>query len=634
MLELVFLAFFVLAAFGTGSLLLSVFRFRFHSFLEEFFFSIAMGYGVVALVTYLLGFYGLLYRQVFTLLLLALLVVSFGRVKHAVTQLLSSPKINLQLNVFSALVAVIIFFSVFNLVASLAPPWSYDTTTYHLAVPKIYAREHGFVALPSLVHSNFVMMPGMVFLAALVVKNGILANLVNFTFSALLAIGIYSFCSRFLGKKAGIIASAVFITLPTVSVYSVSAYTDIPMALFAFSAFYAFIVWAERSSGSGPVLGWLVVSAFMTGLVAASKFTGLAFVAIMASLVFLCPFARKHGPLPQLLKKTVLATAAFTLLALAVAFPAYLKNWVYSGNPFFPLHYNVFGGKFLNVGVSEFFSATLQHGTGVSLGSFLITPWNITMHPLMFIELLGIGPLFLAFIPLLLFVKQNRVITLTLAAGLLPLIPWFLTSQNLRYLTYAFPLLSIVTAFVIYSLANSATSNAFRSFIAVVVAVVLVSNTVLLFGANAKQLPVALGLESEAEFFAKLKDGQIYAMCKFTNSNLPANARILLLYEDRGYHCDTPYFVGDPKQQAFIDYSKISDAEDYAKRLVEIGVTHIIVNRASPIHKPGHGLYSNETATIIESLLKNYGALVHSAGGAELYSFSYNTPHVNAATQP
>ncbi|MBI3036818.1 glycosyltransferase family 39 protein [Candidatus Woesearchaeota archaeon] len=624
MLELIFLAFFVLAAFGTGSLLLSIFRFRFHSFSEEFFFSIAIGYGVVALLTYLLGFYGLLYRQVFTLLFLALLAVSFGRVKHAVTQLLASQKVIPKLNTFSVLVAVIIFFSVFNLVASLAPPWSYDTTTYHLAVPKIYAMEHGFVALPSLFHSNFVMIPGMAFLAAFVVKNGVLANLVNFTFSVLLALGIYSFCSRFLNKKAGVIASAIFLTLPIIAVYSASAHADIPQAFFAFSAFYAFIVWAERSSNSSPVLGWFIVSAFMTGLVAASKFTGLAFVAIMASLMFFYGiFAGKHGPLPRLLKTTVLSTAAFILLALVVAFPAYLKNWVYSGNPFFPLYYNIFGGKFLNANVSEFFSTTLQHGTGISLGSFLITPWNITMHPLMFIELIGIGPLFLAFIPLLLFVKRNRIIVLTLATGLLPLIPWFLTSQNLRYLTYTFPFLSIVTAFVIYSLANSAASKALRSFIAVVVAVVLVSNTVLLFGANAKQLPVALGLESEADFFAKLKDGQIYGMCQFTNSNLPASARILLLYEDRGYHCDTPYIIGDPRQQAFIDYSKISNAEDYAKRLWEIGVTHIIVNKANTIHKPGDMFYSNETAAIIESLIKNYGTLAHSEGGAELYSFAY-----------
>lgn len=625
MLELAFLAFFVLTAFGTGSLLLSIFRFRFHSFPEELFFSLALGYGAIALVTYLLGFYGLLYRQVFMLLFLGLLVVSFGRLKHAVKQLLSSPKITPRLNVFSALVAVIILFSVFNLVASLAPPWSYDTTTYHLAVPKIYAREHGFVALPSIVHSNFVMIPSMVFLAAFVVKNGVLANLVNFTFSVFLALGIYSFCSRFLGKKTGIIASAIFLTLPIIVVYSASAHADIPQAFFAFSAFYAFIVWAERSRDSGPVLGWFVVSAFMTGLVAASKFTGLAFIAVMASLVFFFPFARKRAPLPQLLKTAVPATAIFTLLALVAAFPAYLKNWVYSGNPFFPLYYNVFGGRFLNAGVSEFFSASLKHGTGVSLGNFLISPWNITMHPLMFIELLGIGPLFLAFIPLLLFVKRNRVIVLTLAAGLLLLIPWFLTSQNLRYLTYAFPFFSIATAFVVYSLTNSSTSNLFRHFITAVVAVVLVSNTVLLFGANAKQLPVALGLESEAEFFAKLKDGQLYGMCKFTNSNLPANARILLLYEERGYHCDTPYFVGDTRQQAFIDYSKISDAEDYAKRLGEIGVTHIIINRANPFHKPGGAAYSNEEAALTESLLKNYGVLVHSVGGAELYSFSYSS---------
>ncbi|MEK6837194.1 MAG: hypothetical protein AABX69_00960, partial [Nanoarchaeota archaeon] len=631
-------------AFGAGSFLLGIFRFRFRYFLEEFFFSIALGYGVVALLTYLLGFYGLLYRQVFLLLFLAMLAISFGRIRNAVlavTQSLSFSKPMPGLNVFSVLVGVIIFFAIFNLLASLAPAWSYDTTMYHLAVPKIYAREHSFVALPSLIHSNLVMMPHMLFLAAIVIKDGTLANLVNFTFSILLAIGIYSFCRSFLGsgKKAGIIASAIFLTLPIISVYSVSAYADIPLAFFAFSAFYAFVVWAERGSERGSnggsdksgvrslAPGWLVVSAFMAGLAAGSKLTGLAFVAVMAALIFFYRlFGRKHESLQHFLKTTLFATTVFTLLALAVAFPAYMKNWVYSGNPFFPMLFNVFGGKFLNADVAAFFSATLQlqRGTSVSLGNFLLIPWNITMHPLRFIEQLGIGPLFLAFVPLLLFVKQNRIIVLVLAAGLLPLVSWFVTSQALRYATFAFPFLSIVAAFVIYSMANSSTSNLFRHFITVVIAVVIASNAVLLFGANAKQLPVVLGLESEEQFFEKLGDGNIYAICKFANSNLPADAKILLLYEYRGYHCDMPYVIGEPRQQIFIDYSKISTAEDYAKRLTEIGITHIIVNRASLIHKPGEKTYSSETASLIESLLKNNGVLLYSEGGAELYSFSYN----------
>ena len=145
-----------------------------------------------------------------------------------------------------------------------------------------------------------------------------------------------------------------------------------------------------------------------------------------------------------------------------------------------------------------------------------------------------------------------------------------------------------------------------------------------MFGANAKQLPVALGIESEQQFFAKLNDGNIYGACKFANSHLSANSKILLLYENRGYYCDMPYLFGDPKEQAYIDYSKISSTEEYAGRLKEIGVTHLFVNKASPIFKPGTRAYGNETANRVSSLIADYGTLLYSKGGAELYSFSYD----------
>ena len=165
--------------------------------------------------------------------------------------------------------------------------------------------------------------------------------------------------------------------------------------------------------------------------------------------------------------------------------------------------------------------------------------------------------------------------------------------------------------------------------IAVVMAAVFVFNTALLFGANAKQLPVALGLLPEKEFFARLADGNIYGVCKCASSYLPENSRVLLLYENRGYYCDVPYLFGDPKEQAYIDYSKLSSAEGYALRLKEIGVTHVLVNRASPIFRPGKKPYSNDIARMIGDFLGSYGKLIYSAGGAELYSFSYQQPELS-----
>lgn len=629
MIELAYLGFFALAAFGIGSLALNYFKARFHSFAEEFFFSVGIGYGLIALMAYPLGFLGLLYKQVFLLIFLSFAILSHKRIVYLLKKVFYFSRTRVRPDAFSVLLLVAAFFAFFNLIASLAPPWSYDATVYHLAVPKIYAAEHGFVALPSLLQSNWVMIPHMLFLAATLIKNSVLANLVNFSFGLFLAVGIFSFGSRFFGRNVGMLAASIFLTLPIIIVHSVSAHADLPLAFFAFLSFYAFMLWSAQERAS-PVF-WLAISAIAAGLAASSKMTGLAIIPIMGLLVFSrILFLNKAS----FRISSLFIPVIFGVIAVAAASPAYIKNLVYSGNPFFPLFYDVFGGKFLNSTVSSYFFIETDYGTGRGLLSFLLLPWNMTMDPLKFVELLGIGPLFLAFVPLVIFVKKNRALIFTLAAGLLCLVAWFLASQALRYVIYALPLFSIIAACVIFSLSavQGFSGKALRYFIAVVIAAVLIFNTALLFGANAKQVPAALGVIPEEVFYERLNDGNIYGVCRFANSNLPANAKILLLYENRGYHCDIPYILGDPREQAYIDYSAISTAGAYAARLKEIGVTHILVNRASPIFKPDSVAYPHEASMLIDGLIGKYGVSVYSEGGRDLYLFNYNKSASSSAS--
>ncbi len=620
MAEVLFFALFIIASFAIGSALLGKMGIRFRSFAEEFAFSTAAGYGIIILITYALGFFGLLYRGIYLVLILAAIIVGMGRIRHLLSQLpglfneaFSLIKSALKLNVFSVLLLLVLFFLAFNFVASLAPPWSYDTTVYHLAAPKIYAAQHGFVYLPTMLHSNWVMSSHMLFLASVVVSGGKLASLVNFSFAALLAIAIFSFGSRFLDRKTAVLAAAAFITLPIVNVFSVSANNDLSLAFFAFMAFYAFIAWASERK-----LWWLGISAFFTGIAASTKLTGVAIIPLMAGLFLIhAVFVQKSW------KNNAIPIAAFGAIAVTVAFPAFLKNIVYAGNPFYPLFSGIFGGNYLSREmIDSFVGAVRAYGTGVSLQSALFLPWNLTMYPLKFIEQLGITPLFLAFMPLLLFIRKNPVIKFTLAAGFLYLAVWFFTSQALRYAIYIFPFFSIASAFAISSISSQLGKKQYFLVGAVVAAVFLFS-TALLFGANLKQVPVALGMESEDQFFAKLGDGNIYAACKYANENLPEDALIILVYENRGYHCDRNYLVAVPPDQSYIYFTKLTSPEAVAYKLEQVGVTNVIVNNKSPIYKPGGYAFPPEISMNIEGFLLDYGEVIHSTPNADIYAITY-----------
>ncbi len=621
MIEILYLAILLAGSFGFGSFVLSRFGFRFYSMMEEFFLSVAFSYALLILVTYWLGFSRLLYPALAWVMLLATLLFGFGALRRLFNSLRRVKfSWNGWLNMEFWLFSLIAFFTVFFMLASLAPPWSYDTTVYHLAVPKIYAMEKGFVEIPTLMHSQWVMAPHMLFLFAILLKNPVLANLVNFSFAILLAVGIYAFCCRFLDRKTGLFAVAVFLTLPMVGILAVSAHADLGLAFFAFTAFYAFACSLENDKGRKMLL----LAGFFSGAAAGSKMIGLFFLPVIPLIIVARQLVSVTKRSLQAAIPAVLARLwPFFLAALPLAAVGYVKNWVYSGNPFYPLFFSVFGGKYLDAAVVQRFTDVVSgYGTGVSLPSLLLLPWNITMNPVKFVDLLGIGPLFLAFVPLAVLLPKPRVVKLAIAVGLLSLLSWFFVSQALRYALYAFPVLSIVVAFSIVRLCSALPRRIATAFLVLPVLAFFAFSTILLFGSDAKQVPVGLGLEPDANFFAGLDDGNIFAECKFANENLGNGSRLLLLYENRGFHCNLPYHIGIPDDQTFIDFASMQSDGELAARLRETKISHLVVNRNSPVYQPGKNPYSGRIPAIIGSFISNYTTRLYSGPNADIYAFA------------
>jgi len=159
-----------------------------------------------------------------------------------------------------------------------------------------------------------------------------------------------------------------------------------------FLSFYAFIIWSSHSHGNR----WLLLSAVMAGFAAGTKMTGIFSIAAIGFLILYSELILAKSRL----KNIVVSLGLFSVVSVITAFPFYLKNIIFTGNPFFPLLTNIFGGKFFNPAVLDVW---ISSGTGISIASLLLVPWNLTMHSLKFEEVLGVGPLFLAFIPLLFF---------------------------------------------------------------------------------------------------------------------------------------------------------------------------------------------------------------------------------------
>jgi len=127
-------------------------------------------------------------------------------------------------------------------------------------------------------------------------RNLVLARIAMLPFFALTVALVFLWTRREFGNFAGIIAAAIFTTLPIVLAFSSLAYTDLPTACLQFAALFAFTTWLQNPTARSTWLLGVVV-----GLAALSKLTSLLFVPASAAAIFLCwwIFQYRREPAPR-----------------------------------------------------------------------------------------------------------------------------------------------------------------------------------------------------------------------------------------------------------------------------------------------------------------------------------------------
>lgn len=573
MIEIAYLVLFLGASFSIGRRFLGLLKLD-TDLLEETVFGMAIGFLFVSLLTLLLGILGFIYNTLFigifiigVMLFIIDLPYLYGKIQHLKRKF--SPDTagigRSRVNIF--LILLLVFLALINIIPSLAPPWGFDETAYHLAVPKIYLANHSITYLPSVFASNFPFLAGMIYLFAMSIKNAILARLVSYSFGIILALAIISFCKRYFSKRIGLFSALIFLTMPISIEIMTRAGTDMLVGLFCFLAAYSFIRWYHELH-----IGWIVLSGIMVGAAFSTKQTGI--IIIFPLVIFLLYRTYRFG-----LNNMIMHLILFCGLPFLIFVPWMLKSFVFTGNPFFPFLYSIFGGQYLNSQVAESIKHMTHVGFGIGLRPFLLLPWNLTMHPSAFSSIMGIGPIFLAMIPLLLFTyDKNKNLNILLIISFISLTLWFfLNIQSTRYSLFIYSFLSIVSGFVIDKIIRHK-SKIFTLFILSMLITYLGFSLALWAGLNLKTVPSVFGLESEEQFFSKLKDYNLYEASMFINSHTAQDAKIMIVKDSRGFYLDRGYIPFDIKYSAYVDYASFTHDAELLNRVTELGITHMMFN--------------------------------------------------------
>jgi len=545
-------------------------------------YQVGLGLGVLALGTLVLGLAGLLYRGLFWGLIVALFVLLF-RDLRAIVQ--TFPHLWKSLRLPRWLVGYLAIVGFLALLVALTPPTDWDGLFYHLTGPKWHIARHQILPGYDVPHLNFPGLIEMLFTFSMLLSSDVTAKLLHLAYGLLLLGITFRMARRHVSPHSAPGAVLLVSSMPMLAVLAGWAYNDLALAFYQVAALSALMDWlAARQRRS------LILSAVNCGLAMGIKYTSFVCpVVIVFVLIWLALRRRQKG------WAGLRVVALFIVLALIVAAPWYLKNWAFTGNPFYPF---VFGGQFWDDFRAGWYA---QAGTGIGADwlKWLTLPWLATLgiHDMNYYD--GrMGPLFLALLPVaILYVwRRWRGVAARPLTSMLPLAAfavahygfWMVgvvASRSLwqsRLLLPAFVALSPILAFALDDLAAwDQPVFSPRRFVQMTVAIVLAFNLVgqTLDVLHLDPMPYLVGRETRPEFLRR-RLGAYYQAMESINRDLPSDAKVLFLWEPRSYYCQRnclPDSILDAFPHSVYQHSS---AAAIARAWRQEGVTHVLLFRS------------------------------------------------------
>ena len=462
-----------------------------------------------------------------------------------------------------------------NLIGTLAPTTEADSLSYHFALPKQFIREHGIIYIPDW-YANTPLTQHMLYTLGMGLRQDTLPALINYLEGLALVVSVLLFCRKYLSLQIGLLAALLLYTMPQLTYMTGSGIVESGLTLFTFLAFWAFYEWLRNRE-----IRWLVIIGMFVGFAIGTKYYGLISFVAFGSVLGL-HLILSHGIAIRELVKTLVIFCAISAI---IGSPWYIRNAVNTGNPVYPALYGVFGGRDWSPELDEALNFNITEDKrqgGNDLPSFLLSPWNMTVKGDLFGEArTGFGPVFLAFIPVLLWLlyrrdPSNRILLgYILIFSLIFFTIWFwMGFHRHRHLLPIMPGISIATSMAIFYLTARAPPMKWIAASAVGIALLFNLGGNLVF--NAQFVPVVFGAESKEAFLKSKVAG--YEDVLWINEHLGGSAKILHWSRTSNYYLDVDYQVGWIIGQGRLDWSRIRSVEGLTRSLEAEGITYLWVD--------------------------------------------------------
>jgi hypothetical protein len=573
------------SAAALGDILLRRVGFTFDSPLERMLFAVGLGLAIFVYATVGLAAVGKLYPAAAWGLFVAGLIAAAVQVRRFAPS--SLPVLT---RIEMLLVALLLVFTLIYLIAVLSPPVDWDAQMYHLEAPARYIRAHRYVYIPN-GYTNFPQFAESVYTFAMLIRDDILARLVNLALGGLATLALYATARRFVERSVALLASLIFLSSPLVGIAFIYVFIEAALTFYSLTAILALLKW--RDSGDQH---WLWLGAILSGFALGIKYYAIILIPILLWATLERAWWLDRRPARDVARLVVMAM----VLALIFPLPWLIKNAILIGDPVFPVISSLLGRW--GQGIAQ---ANWHHfGMGYRPLDYVLLPWRMT-----FSDRFGItrpGPLFLILLPVLVGLPRTPHSVRWLASVVFL---WFVfwansAGQSVRFFVPGLALLSVVLV-----VAADHLSSHVRWLRYALLAVAILGSIYNFYPGPIRpmphayrSLPVITGQQSRPEYLTRHLD--IYPLADYANRSLPPSARIATVWEERSYYFNQPLVIGQSPDGAFLHRFVVGDdPATLASALLSHGITHLIINdniaNWHEFHMRDRFIYGVETSSLL-----------------------------------
>jgi hypothetical protein len=377
---------------------------------------------------------------------------------------------------------------------------------------------------------------------------------------------------------------------------AVTSRIDVSLAGMLFLCTYTMVNYLDSGAR-----GWLWISALLAGFSLSIKHTAVIWLAFVGVMYLVQRLVSNRDRLNSVVGSGIV----YALLAFAVVSPWYLKNYVWFHNPVYPLltgevadfgprgvryfdandeqrldaHFNAVRTEMPEVVKAQEEELTDQINARIERHPLRWWEFFFTPQKYLMAEPYHYPNYLFLVIPLLVFVKKPRWIVwlLILSLGFV----FFVTSTSwiARYLLPAYPALTIIAAYTLVALSERLKQQLPALEKLPLYAVAAGLGVVIAAGVNSMRVFNSLSyLAGRTSYRAAIAQFTYYRPIHFINTQLPANARILVIGAQLTYGIEREY-LGDESwfatkwRRLLVRNGSLTEVNDDLKRQ---GFTHVL----------------------------------------------------------